>query len=56
MGQIAAQKLLFALGDAVTRAVEVALVLDEDDWSSAAPWLAIAQMKHEAQYSRLFRS
>lgn len=56
MGQIAAQKLLFALGDAVTAAVDSALALSETDWSSAAPWLAIAQMKHETQYSRLFRS
>ena len=56
MGQIAAQKLLFLLGDAVTTAVDSALVLDEADWSSATPWLAIAQMKHETQYSRLFRS
>jgi urease accessory protein len=56
MGQIAAQKLLFALGDAVTSAVSSALSLDEADWSSASPWLAIAQMKHETQYSRLFRS
>ena len=56
MGQIAAQKLLFALGDAVTAAVDSARHLDEADWSSASPWLAIAQMKHETQYSRLFRS
>ena len=56
MGQIAAQKLLFALGDAVTVAVDSALLLDESDWSSASPWLAIAQMKHETHYSRLFRS
>jgi len=56
MGQIAAQKLLFALGGAVGAAVDIALALPEDDWSSASPWLAIAQMKHETQYSRLFRS
>lgn len=56
MGQIAAQKLLFALGGAVGRAVDIALELPEDNWSSASPWLAIAQMKHETQYSRLFRS
>ena len=56
MGQIAAQKLLFALGDAVTAAIDSALLLEEADWSSASPWLAIAQMKHETQYSRLFRS
>jgi urease accessory protein len=56
MGQIAAQKLLFAVGEAVVLAVDSALDLAEADWSSAAPWLAIAQMKHETQYSRLFRS
>ena len=56
MGQIAAQKLLFALGDPVMRTVNAALAIDEADWSSASPWLAIAQMKHETQYSRLFRS
>lgn len=56
MGQIAAQKLLFALGNAVTQTVDSALALNESDWSSGSPWLAIAQMKHETQYSRLFRS
>ena len=56
MGQIAAQKLLFALGDAVTAAVDSALALSEPDWASASPWLTIAQMQHETQYSRLFRS
>jgi urease accessory protein len=56
MGQIAAQKLLFAVGEAVVLAVDSALDLAEADWSSAAPWLTIAQMKHETQYSRLFRS
>lgn len=61
MGQIAAQKLLFALstpGRAVEAAVQTAMALSEreDDWSSASPWLAIAQMKHETQYTRLFRS
>jgi urease accessory protein len=56
LGQIAAQKLLYALGPMVTRCVEEALHLSSDDWSSASPLLAIAQMKHETQYSRLFRS
>ena len=56
MGQIAAQRLLFALGDAVMRTVDFAIELEQTDWSSASPWLAIAQVKHETQYSRLFRS
>jgi urease accessory protein len=56
MGQIAAQKMLFALGETVNACVESALKLPERDWSSASPLLTIAQMKHETQYSRLFRS
>jgi urease accessory protein UreF len=56
LGQIASQKLLFALGDAVNECVDTAIDLSEEDWSSASPLLAIAQMKHETQYSRLFRS
>lgn len=56
LGQIASQKLLFALGDAVNVCVDSAISLPADEWSSASPLLAIAQMKHETQYSRLFRS
>lgn len=56
LGQIASQKLLFALGDAVNVCVDSSISLPADEWSSACPLLAIAQMKHETQYSRLFRS
>jgi urease accessory protein len=56
LGQIAVQKMLFALDDAVNACVDTALDLKDDEWSSASPLLAIAQMKHETQYSRLFRS
>jgi urease accessory protein len=56
LGQIASQKILHALGPTVTLCVEHALHLPREDWSSASPLLAIAQMKHETQYSRLFRS
>jgi urease accessory protein len=56
LGQIAAQKMLFALGDTVETCVATALQLPPEDWSSASPLLTIAQMKHETQYSRLFRS
>ncbi len=56
LGQIASQKMLLALGDAVESCVETALEMREENWSSASPLLAIAQMKHETQYSRLFRS
>jgi urease accessory protein len=56
MGQVAAQRLLRALTPDLVAAVERALVLERDDWSSAAPGLAIASARHETQYSRLFRS
>jgi urease accessory protein len=56
LGQIASQKLLFALGEAVSDCVDAAIDLPDEEWSSASPLLAIAQMKHETQYSRLFRS
>ena len=56
MGQIAAQRLLRALAPDLEAAVERALALPVDAWSSAAPGLAIASSRHETQYSRLFRS
>lgn len=56
MGQIAAQRLLRSLGPEIDQAIDAALSLNEGDWSSAAPLLAIASARHETQYSRLFRS
>jgi urease accessory protein len=56
MGQVAAQRLLRALTPDLVAAVDRALALERDDWSSAAPGLAIASARHETQYSRLFRS
>lgn len=56
MGQIAAQRLLRGLAPDILRAVDRAGALAREDWSSAAPGLAIASARHETQYSRLFRS
>lgn len=56
MGQIAAQRLLRALAPDLEAALERALALPRQAWSSAAPGLAIASARHETQYSRLFRS
>jgi urease accessory protein len=56
MGQIAAQRLLRSLAPELEAAVERALALPREAWSSAAPGLAIASARHERQYSRLFRS
>lgn len=56
MGQIAAQRLLHALGPTIDQALRRAIDLPQQDWSSAAPLLAVASSRHETQYSRLFRS
>jgi urease accessory protein len=56
LGQVAAQRMLLALGRPAEAAARRACRLEPDDWCSAAPALALASMKHETQYSRLFRS
>lgn len=56
MGQVVAQRLLRALTPDIEAAIERAMTLPRDAWSSAAPLLAIASSRHETQYSRLFRS
>jgi urease accessory protein len=56
LGQIAGQKILFAMHaiapDAVLRAINTA----SDQISTFAPQFAIISSRHAAQYSRLFRS
>jgi len=56
LGQAGAQRLLLRLGPVLTASVDAALALPQSSWSNAAPGLAIASMRHETQYSRLFRS
>jgi urease accessory protein len=56
MGQIAAQRLLRTLAPAIDAAIDRAMVLPREAWSSTAPLLAVASSRHETQYSRLFRS
>ena len=56
MGQIQAQRVLLRLGGRIPAVAEAALRLSPQQWSNAAPGLAIASMDHETQYSRLFRS
>ena len=56
LGQIQAQRVLHRLGPRVEAVARCALALSPQHWSSAAPGLAIASMRHETQYSRLFRS
>ena len=55
-GQVAGQRILLAVQDAIAEAVDVATTIDDDDLWSSSPGLAIASSRHETQYSRLFRS
>ena len=56
LGQVAGQKMLLSLGEAIPGVVACARECDDDDVTSFAPGLALASARHETQYSRLFRS
>jgi urease accessory protein len=56
LGQSAGQRLLGALAAQIPEAVDDALARDDGTRQAFAPMLAIVSARHEAQYSRLFRS
>ncbi len=56
LGQTAAQRIIERMRPALTRAVETALTLPDDELGPALPGLVLASALHETQYSRLFRS
>ncbi len=56
MGQTQAQAVLAASGEAIHRAVEVALTLTLDDFGSFTTGLDIRTMQHEHLFRRLFIS
>ena len=56
LGQTAAQRVLAALAAEIPAAVETALRVATSEMQSFMPMLAILSSRHEAQYSRLFRS
>jgi urease accessory protein len=56
LGQSAGQRLLDALGEEIPGAVDAAIVMPDSQRQAFAPMLAILSSRHEAQYSRLFRS
>jgi urease accessory protein len=56
LGQSAGQRLLSRAVDAIEPVADAALGMADDDRVAFAPMLAIASARHEAQYSRLFRS
>ncbi len=56
LGQSQGQQALAALEPVVARAVAAALVTPIEEIGSAAPMVDWTSMRHETQYSRLFRS
>ena len=56
LGQSAGQRMLARLMRQIPAAVDQALALDDDRRQAFTPLLAILSARHEAQYSRLFRS
>jgi urease accessory protein len=56
LGQTAGQRVVAALEPDVERAADAALARPLDDLGSAAPIIDLLSMRHETQYTRLFRS
>jgi len=56
LGQTDGQRIIAALEDVIERALADALERDSRDMGSAAFAVDLMSMKHETQYSRLFRS
>ena len=56
LGQSAGQRMLGRLAAEIPHAVDHAIALGDDDRQAFSPMLAVLSARHEAQYSRLFRS
>jgi urease accessory protein len=56
LGQTDGQRVLAALEAVIVQAAARALMTAPDDIGLAAPRADIASMRHETQYTRLFRS
>jgi urease accessory protein len=56
LGQVAGQKLPMALAPAIEDVAARAMRLADRDLSNWAPGLSLLSMRHEVQYSRLYRS
>jgi len=56
LGQSAGQRILGRLAHEIPTAVDHAITLTDDDRQAFSPMLAVYSARHEAQYSRLFRS
>jgi urease accessory protein len=56
LGQVAGQRLLLSLRPDIEAAAVTAQSLPDDGLSNWAPGLSLLSMRHEVQYSRLYRS
>jgi urease accessory protein len=56
LGQVAGQRLLLSLQPELAIAAQTARTLADDELSNWAPGLSLLSMRHEVQYSRLYRS
>jgi urease accessory protein len=56
LGQTQSQVLLMKLQDVIPEALSHAGTLEDEQLGSSLPALAIASIRHETQYTRLFRS
>ncbi len=56
LGQVAGQQLLQSLAEQIPSLVDAATLTADDQIGGSAFALALASSRHEAQYSRLFRS
>ena len=56
LGQVSGQRMLFALEENILAAAAAALAIEDDAISNWTPGLSFLSMRHESQYSRIFRS
>jgi urease accessory protein len=56
LGQTQAQIAIARLSPVITSIVERALATSLDDLGTAAPAIELCSLRHETQYTRLFRS
>lgn len=56
LGQVAGQRLLLSLQPEIAQAAQTAQTLADDELSNWSPGLSLLSMRHEVQYSRLYRS
>jgi urease accessory protein len=56
LGQVAGQRLLLSLRQELEAAAALAQCLPDEELSNWSPGLSLLSMRHETQYSRLYRS